>query len=85
VQVPDDEHTPLPEHTGEQEDDSMLRRDSEPEAVCGSWLTSGIESQMITRLLLPAETAAQTFPEIASDDAVKGIDAFPTGELGRPE
>lgn len=34
--VPDAVQTPLPEHGGEQVDDSALSNDSEPEAVAGS-------------------------------------------------
>lgn len=37
----------------------------------------------MTRLLLPAETSAQTFPESANEDALN-VDAFAMGELGRP-
>ena len=83
VHVPEAEQTPLPEQGGEHAVDCKFRRESEPEAVSGSWLTSGIEFQTMTRLLLPAETSAQTFPESANDDALN-VDAFAIGESGRP-
>jgi hypothetical protein len=62
-----------------------LSNDRDPDALAGSWLTSGIEFHKITRLLLPADTAAQTFPERATEEAVIEMDAFPTGDVGRFE
>jgi hypothetical protein len=76
---------PFPEHAGEQDDDCRLSNDRDPEAVAGSWLTSGTEFHMMTRLLLPADMAAHTFPERAIEEAVNGIVVFPTGDEGRPE
>jgi hypothetical protein len=83
--VPAAEQTPFPEQGGEQDDDCRLSNDMDPDALAGSWLTSGIEFHNMTRLLPPADTAAQTFPERATEDAVSGIDVFPTGDVGRPE
>ena len=76
---------PFPEQEGEQDDDCRLRSDRDPDALAGSWPTSGIEFHKMTRLLLPADTAAQTFPESATEDAVIGMEAFPTGDVGRLE
>jgi hypothetical protein len=83
--VPEAEQMPFPEHAGEQVDDCRLSNDRDPDALAGSWLTSGTEFHMMTRLLLPADTAAHTFPERAIDEAVNGMVVFPTGDEGRPE
>lgn len=83
MQVPEAEQTPFPEQGGEHAVDCKFRSESEPEADCGSWLASGIEFHRITRVLLPAVTSAQAFPESAIEDA-SNVDAFEIGELGRP-
>lgn len=76
---------PFPEQAGEHVDDCRLSNDRDPEALAGSWLTSGTEFHRMTRLLLPADTAAQTFPERANEEAINGMDVFPTGDVGRLE
>lgn len=82
MQVPFVVHTPFPEQGGEQVFDSMSSRDKLPAAVEGSCVTSGIEFHRITRLLLPAFTAAHTLDERAREAAERDVDVFEDGEVG---
>jgi hypothetical protein len=79
----------LPEHGGEHEADSRSRSESEEPVPEGSWATSGIESQRMTRSFDEEEvdTATQTFEANARDPAESGVedDELPAGELGSPE
>ena len=85
--VPLAEHTPDPEHAGEQEADCMSRRASELAPPLGSWETSGTPSQRIMRWPLdpPTETAAQTLVAMASELPGRFIEVFPIGAEGSGE
>lgn len=84
LQVPEDKQMPEPAHGGEQAEDCMSSKERDPESPDGSWFTSGIESQMITRLFEDPEFAAiQMLDDIASDLAVSGVDVLIIGVEGR--
>jgi hypothetical protein len=59
LQVPAVVHTPEDAQLGLQAEDWSSVKESEPRLLSGSWLTSGIESQTVKRLLLPEFKAAQ--------------------------
>lgn len=81
VQVPDVEQIPFPEHAGEHALDWRSRTDMAPERD-PSWLTSGTDSQRMTRSVSPMLTAAHTLGAIASEDAVILVDEFEMGSVG---
>jgi len=83
-QVPEPVHTPEDEQLGLQAEDWMSVRESDPRLLAGSWLTSGIASQTITRWLFPEFKAAQTVEDKVSDWAASGIEVLPAGVVGRP-
>ena len=78
LQVPVVVHTPEDAQLGLQADDWSSVRESEPRLLAGSWLTSGIESQTIKRLLLLEFKAAQTVEDKVSDWAASGVEGFPS-------
>ena len=64
----------------------MLVTERDWDASGGSWETSGIASQNITRLLdEPEVTATQTLSESAKELAGRGIEELMSGALGSCE
>ena len=83
VHCPDAEHTPAPEHGGEQALDSIAERDNED--IPGSWDKSGTESQRMMRLL-PVVTAIQRLEDMAIEPAERAVDELlDAGVVGRAE
>lgn len=83
VQVPETEHTPLPEHGGEQAADWISTSPRELEDMMdGSWEISGTESQNTTRLEAPDRTETHTLDERAREPAEIGVEVFEDGVDG---
>lgn len=79
---------PEPAQGGEHEALCISRRDKpdEEDEEVGSWVMSGMESHRMTRLFEPELTATQTFCEIDSEAAERGVDWFDeAGDVGNPE